>query len=111
MSGRTIFRSPVFHRIWGWTADDLARITQVVRELDDTGTKFETAWGISDEGDPWFAVTDAATGNLMLHLACLDNTVTAVMPTFGDIVRARDLDAALTTAKGRLQPRAQSRRA
>lgn len=67
--------------------------------------------GITDEGDPWLAVTDAATGTLILHLARLDNAVTAVMPSFGDPLRAGDLDTVLVESIGRLQRRWQIRRA
>lgn len=111
MSARTTFLSPVLCRLRGWSSNELAKINQAVRELDDTGTRLETAWGMSDEGDPWFAVSDAASGNLILHLVRLDGTVTAITPDFDAPLRAGDLDTAIIESIGRLQRRWQNRSA
>lgn len=90
MSDKVIFPPLDFRRRSGWSGDDLADIRREVQLLAESGLAIDTGWGVSDEGDPWFAVTDARGGDLILHLARLNNSYTAVAPALGGSLHARD---------------------
>lgn len=102
MSDRVIFPPQEFRGRPGWTADDLNEIRQAVERLALPGAALETGWGTSDEGDPWFAVTDAGTGELILHLTRLNNSFIAVAPALGGSLHARDLRTLINESIRRL---------
>lgn len=103
MSDRVTFPPREFCGRPGWNADDLTSIRQAIQPLaHGSGIGIETGWGISDEGDPWFAVTDAATGDVILHLARLNNSFTAVAPAIGNSLHARDLRTLVAESVRRL---------
>lgn len=52
-----------------WTNQEKAELFRLAEELSGPGTGVETATGISDNGDPWFIVYDAVTGDVLVHVA------------------------------------------
>lgn len=102
MSEKVTFLPREFRGRPGWSADELAKIRETIRPLARPGAEVDTGWGVSDEGDPWFAVTDAATGELILHLTRLNNSFTAVAPAIGRSLHARDLVTLVTESVRRL---------
>ncbi|MGV6875123.1 hypothetical protein ACUSIJ_20825 [Pseudochelatococcus sp. B33] len=102
MSDRVIFPPQEFCGRPGWSAGDLDEIRQAIQQLAQPDAAIETGWGTSDEGDPWFAVTDAGTGELILHLTRLNNSFTAIAPGLGGSLHARDLRTLITESVRRL---------
>lgn len=52
-----------------WTNQEKAELFRLAEELSGQGAGIETATGISDSGDPWFIVYDAASGDVLVHVA------------------------------------------
>lgn len=52
-----------------WTNQEKAELFRLADELAGQGAGVETATGISDSGDPWFIVYDAASGDVLVHVA------------------------------------------
>lgn len=52
-----------------WTNQEKAELFRLAEELSGQGSGIETATGISDGGDPWFIVYDAASGDVLVHVA------------------------------------------
>lgn len=52
-----------------WTNQEKAELFRLAEELSGQGSGVETATGISDNGDPWFIVYDAASGDVLVHVA------------------------------------------
>lgn len=88
-----------------WSNQDLADIYRCIDQFAQHGLVLEAASGLSDEGDPWFALEDVHSGEAMVHIARLDGFyVVAVLD--GDAWEAADLRAALdeVLASGPLEP-------
>jgi hypothetical protein len=54
-----------------WTAAELERLSELSDRLEAQGARVETAYGVSDAGDPWCAITDAQ-GEVLIHVARID---------------------------------------
>lgn len=52
-----------------WTNQEKAELFRLAEETAAQGSGIETASGISDNGDPWFIVYEAATGDVLVHVA------------------------------------------
>lgn len=52
-----------------WSNQEKAELFRLAEELSGQGSGIETATGISDSGDPWFVVYDAASGDVLVHVA------------------------------------------
>ena len=52
-----------------WTNQEKAELFRLAEDLSAQGAGIETATGISDSGDPWFIVYDAASGDVLVHVA------------------------------------------
>lgn len=55
-----------------WGNQDLADIYRCIDEFARQGIVLEAASGLTDEGDPWFALEDVATGETLVHIARID---------------------------------------
>jgi hypothetical protein len=60
-----------------WTNQEKAELLRLANLLARGDLPFETAHGVSDQGDPWFVVTSALTGDVLLHLARINGQFVA----------------------------------
>lgn len=105
MSDRVTLPPRAFCRQPGWDAHELAAIRVTTQELDQPGAEIETGWGVSEDGDPWFAVTEAATGETILHLARVNHSFSAIGPALDGALHARDLRTLVVESVRRLRSR------
>ncbi len=52
-----------------WTNQEKAELFRLTEALSADNVEIETAAGISDQGDPWFVIHHAATGDVLVHVA------------------------------------------
>lgn len=52
-----------------WTNQEKAELFRLAEETAAQGSGIETASGVSDNGDPWFIVYEATTGDVLVHVA------------------------------------------
>ncbi len=55
-----------------WGNQDLADIYRCIDLFARYGVVLEAASGLTDEGDPWFALEDVSTGETLVHIARID---------------------------------------
>lgn len=55
-----------------WSNQDIADVYRCLDQFARHGLMVEAASGISDEGDPWFAIEDVSTGDALVHIARID---------------------------------------
>ncbi|MQP64529.1 hypothetical protein GE253_04135 [Niveispirillum sp. SYP-B3756] len=55
-----------------WGNQDLADIYRCIDLFARHGVVLEAASGLTDEGDPWFALEDVATAETLVHIARID---------------------------------------
>ncbi|MDG5497968.1 hypothetical protein [Niveispirillum sp. BGYR6] len=55
-----------------WGNQDLADIYRCIDQFARHGIVLEAASGLTDEGDPWFALEDVASGETLVHIARID---------------------------------------
>ncbi|SNS68960.1 MULTISPECIES: hypothetical protein [unclassified Azospirillum] len=55
-----------------WGNQDLADIYRCIDLFARHGVVLEGACGLTDEGDPWFALEDVASGETLVHIARID---------------------------------------
>jgi hypothetical protein len=55
-----------------WSNQDIADVYRCLDQFSRHGLTVEAASGLSDEGDPWFAIEDMATGDALVHIARID---------------------------------------
>lgn len=78
-----------------WSNQNLADVYRCIDQFARHGIVLEAASGLSEEGDPWFALEDVASGDAVIHIARIDGFyVVHVMD--GESWRADDLRAALS---------------
>lgn len=58
-----------------WTNQDIADIYRCLDQFARHGLTVEASSGMSDEGDPWFAIEDVSTGDALIHIARIDGFV------------------------------------
>lgn len=58
-----------------WTSQDIADIYRCLDQFARQGLVVEASSGMSDEGDPWFAIEDASSGDALIHIARIDGFI------------------------------------
>ena len=62
----------LFRQRQGWTNAERAQFARIERLLADTGLAVDVEHGESDEGEPWCVFCARASGDVMIHAACID---------------------------------------
>lgn len=57
-----------------WSAQELAELYRIESALVQAGISVEMETGESDEGEPWFILCSANTGDVLVHVAVIDRT-------------------------------------
>lgn len=57
----------------GWTNEERAQFARIERMLEDAGFGVDVEHGMSDEGEPWCVFCSRASGDVIIHVACIDN--------------------------------------
>ncbi|MFC0217102.1 hypothetical protein FHS82_000853 [Pseudochelatococcus lubricantis] len=95
---------PQLFRGWtGWTADEFAALRHACEALENTGADTDVGWGLSDEGDAWFAICEEFTGEPILHVIRTGRTYTAIAPALGKALHAGELRMLVAEAVARLE--------
>jgi len=55
-----------------WSNQDIADVYRCLDQFARHGLVVEAASGLSDEGDPWFAIEDVSSGDALVHIARID---------------------------------------
>lgn len=55
-----------------WSNQDIADVYRCLDQFARQGLTVEASSGMSDEGDPWFAIEDVGTGDALIHIARID---------------------------------------
>ncbi|MGF1446370.1 MAG: hypothetical protein ACFBRM_09235 [Pikeienuella sp.] len=63
---------PLFQARRGWTNDERAQFARIERMLQDAGFGIEVEHGVTEEGEPWCVFCAASTGDVIIHVACID---------------------------------------
>lgn len=63
-----------------WSRDDLAQLQHAAGALRYPGCALDTDSGLTDEGEPWFAVYHAESGEVVTHFARINGTCVACAP-------------------------------
>lgn len=75
----------------GWTSDDLAQLHRAASALRHPGRPLEADGGLTDEGEPWFAVYHAQSGEVAAHFARIDGSYIVCAPFLKVSLRGRIL--------------------
>ena len=70
-------------KLKSWTDRDLAEIHRVAHSLERAGMRVETESGLTDEGDPWYVICDAASGEVLIHFARIGSRYVAAVLCLG----------------------------
>ncbi|GMG81875.1 hypothetical protein LNKW23_10880 [Paralimibaculum aggregatum] len=62
----------LFQARHGWTNEERAQFARIERILEDAGFAVDVEHGLSDEGEPWCVFCSAITGDVIIHVACID---------------------------------------
>jgi hypothetical protein len=76
-----------------WTDQELVEFYRVEASLVQANIPIETDRGRSDEGDPWFVLCNANTGEIVVHFARFDGSFVAAGPALNINARMRDFRA------------------
>ena len=63
-----------------WTSDDLAQLHRAASVLRLLGRPLEADGGLTDEGEPWFAIYHAQSGEVVTHFARIDGSYIVCAP-------------------------------
>ena len=74
-----------------WTSDDLAQLDRAASALRHPGRPLEADGGLTDEGEPWFAVYHAQSGEVVTHFARIDGSYIVCAPFLKGSLRGRVL--------------------
>lgn len=55
-----------------WTNQEIADVYRCLDMFARHGLSVEAASGMSEEGDPWFAIEDTSSGDALIHIARID---------------------------------------
>lgn len=77
-----------------WNTQDLADVYRCVDLFARNGLMVEASSGMSDEGDPWFALEDVMSGEAVVHIARIDGFFIVHVPD-GETWSGSTLRAAL----------------
>lgn len=56
----------------GWSNEERAQFARIERLLEDAGFAVDVEHGLSDEGEPWCVFCSRITGDVVIHVACID---------------------------------------
>lgn len=56
----------------GWSNSERAQFARIERLLADSGIEVDVEHGLTDEGEPWCVFCSRATGEVVIHAACID---------------------------------------
>lgn len=62
----------LFRQRRGWTNEDRAQFARIERLLEEAGFAVDVEHGLSDEGEPWCVFCSRVTGDVVIHVACID---------------------------------------
>jgi hypothetical protein len=74
-----------------WTGHDLAQLHRAASVLRHLGRPLEADGGMTDEGEPWFAVYHAQSGEVVTHFARIDGWYIVCAPFLNGSLRGRVL--------------------
>src|ERR1044072_8432548 len=74
-----------------WTSEDLAQLHRAASALRHPGLSLEVDGGVTDEGEPWFAVCHAQSGEVAAHFARIDGSYIVCAPFLKSSLRGRVL--------------------
>jgi len=84
------------HRLFrprdGWTNEERAKFLGIERLLADVGLAVDVEHGVSDEGDPWCVFCARATGDVVIHAACIDGRFMIDSPMLPRPIEGRSFD-------------------
>lgn len=66
-----------------WSNQDLAEVYRCIDQLARHGIAVEAASGLSEEGDPWFALEEINSGEALIHIARIDGFYVVHIPDIG----------------------------
>ena len=73
----------------GWTSDDLAQLHRVAAALRHPARPLEADGGLTDEGEPWFAICHLQSGEVVAHFARIDGSYIVCAPFLKGSLRGR----------------------
>jgi len=74
-----------------WTKNDFARLQRAAGALRYLGRALETDGGMTDEGEPWFVICHAESGEVIAHFARINGAYIASASFLKGTLRARAL--------------------
>jgi hypothetical protein len=74
-----------------WTKDDLAQLHRAAGALRHFGRSLETDGGVTDEGEPWFAICHVESGDVITHFARIGGAYVVCAPFLRGSLRGRTL--------------------
>lgn len=83
-----------------WTNQEKAELFRLTDALSADKVEIETATGISDQGDPWFVIYHALTGDVLVHVARIGGTFVVHEMSRDLLVEGDDLRRLLNRATG-----------
>ena len=84
-----------------WTRDDLAQLHRVAGALRHFGRTLETDGGVTDEGEPWFAICHAESGEVITHFARISGKYVVCAPFLRGSLRGGTLPELIDRFLGR----------
>lgn len=84
-----------------WTNQEKAELFRLTDALSADNVEIETAAGISDQGDPWFVIYHAGTGDVLVHVARIGGKFVVHEMSHDLLVEGNDLRRLLNRAAGR----------
>src|SRR5690242_6832870 len=91
MSAKLLPFTRSFLRPSDWSAQELAEFYRVEAALIQAGLLIESERGLSDEGEPWFAFCRSEDGEVIVHIARLDNEYLLAGPAYDGLARGNDI--------------------
>lgn len=83
-----------------WTNQEKAELFRLTDALSADKVEVETATGISDQGDPWFVIYHAVTGDVLVHVARIGGKFVVHEMSRDLLVEGADLRRLLNRAAG-----------
>ncbi|HKA74340.1 MAG TPA: hypothetical protein VKE26_21215 [Xanthobacteraceae bacterium] len=89
VTGSSQSSAEAFARQYGWSDHELAHLHRATKILWQSGLCLESAGGITDEGEPWYVLCDAESGDIVVHFARIDGQYVACTPFRNDGLKGR----------------------
>ncbi|MGF1552553.1 MAG: hypothetical protein ACFBWO_08645 [Paracoccaceae bacterium] len=77
---------------FGWSNEERSLLARVERLLADAGLWVEAESGETEEGDPWCVFCHADSGDVVVHLARIDDAYVLDSPVIAGSITGRSLD-------------------